>query len=122
MDISFFQNENNEVIEVLGNVNQIDGYTKIEPNTKEAAKEKHLPFVHLEEDSLFIQVGEISHPMEQNHLIQKIIVVTDNGDVYVKKLNASDKPEFTFTLNNESHVDVYACCNLHGVWKTSVII
>lgn len=122
MTISFFQNENNEVIEVLGNVNKIDGYTKIEPNTKDAAKEKHIPFVYIEEDSLFIQVGEVLHPMEKEHLIQKIIVLTDKGDVYEKRLNAFDKPEFTVTLNNERYVDVYAVCNLHGVWKTSITL
>ena len=37
------------------------------PNTTEAAGEKHLPFVNLEDGSVYIRIGETTHPMTEEH-------------------------------------------------------
>ena len=50
------------------------------PNTTEAANEKHLPFVNVEDGSVYVRVGEITHQMTEEHYIQRVCVETENGD------------------------------------------
>lgn len=124
MNIDFYYSkENDNLIEVL-NLNKdinIEGYEKLIANTTDGAKEKHVPVLKIEDDSiLFVQVGEVMHPMSEEHLISKIYVVTDKGDVCKKVLSASDMPEITMDVTGAKKVDVYSYCNLHGLWKASI--
>ena len=45
---------------------------KIEPNTVDAAKEKHLPIIKLEGLLATVSVGEVEHPMIEAHFITNI--------------------------------------------------
>ena len=47
---------------------------EIVANSKEAATEKHLPVVKVENNIVEVKVGEVSHPMEENHYINFIAV------------------------------------------------
>ena len=119
----YYSKEQNNLIVVLNSSKEIniDGYEKLIPNTVDAAHEKHVPVVNVEDDGmLFIQVGEVSHPMTEEHLISAIYVVTDNGDMYKKVLTKDDMPEFSVDISSAKEVKVYAYCNLHGVWMTKV--
>lgn len=49
------------------------------PNTTEAAGEKHLPFVTVEDGAIHVNVGEVSHPMTNEHYIQWVYIETENG-------------------------------------------
>ena len=91
---------------------------KLEPNTEEASKEKHLPVVHFEDDVASIFIGEVEHPMENTHYIQKICVVTEDGTLYRKEFKCIDKPEFVVDIGDSKKIEVYAYCNQHGLWKT----
>ena len=91
---------------------------KLEPNTVDAATEKHLPVVHFEDNVANIFVGEVEHPMEDEHYIQKICVVSENGDLYIKDLKPIDSPEISVDIGESNKVEVYAYCNKHGLWKT----
>lgn len=91
---------------------------KLEPNTTEASTEKHLPFVHFEDNVASIFVGEDEHPMENTHYIQKICVVTEDGTLYRKEFKPVDKPEYVVDIGNSKKIEVYAYCNQHGLWKT----
>ncbi len=90
------------------------------PNTIEASTEKHIPIVKVESDSIIVKVGSEAHPMEVSHFIQFIYIVTKKGTQ--KKLldPVGDSPKVTFSLINDSLIDVYAYCNLHGLWKADV--
>jgi superoxide reductase len=65
-----------------------------------------------------VVVGSVSHPMEENHYIEWIIVET-NLNTYIRKLTPGVEPKASFALTNgESVVSVYEYCNLHGFWKS----
>ena len=92
---------------------------KIEPNAQDAALEKHVPVVHFEGNTASIFVGEVEHPMQQDHYITKICAVTEDG-VYIKELKFTDKPEVTFDIGDSNKAVIYAYCNNHGLWKAEV--
>jgi len=91
---------------------------KLEPNTEEASTEKHLPVVHFEDNVASIFIGEVEHPMENTHYIQKICVVTEDGTLYRKEFKCIDKPEYVVDIGDSKKIEVYAYCNQHGLWKT----
>ncbi len=85
-------------------------------NTVDAAKEKHVPVVEKTDKGVKIKVGEVTHPMEEKHLIEFIEAIA--GDkVYRKFLKAGDAPEAEFETGDAS-VIAREHCNLHGFWKT----
>ena len=51
----------------------------IEPNTTDAAQEKHVPVATVEGDKIVVNVGSVDHPMEEAHFIQWVYVVTEEG-------------------------------------------
>ncbi len=89
------------------------------PNTTEAAGEKHLPVVTVEDGAVYVRVGEVAHPMLDEHSIQWVYLETENGGQR-KALKPGDAPEVTFATGDDTPVAVYAYCNLHGLWKTEI--
>ncbi len=89
----------------------------LRPNTSEAAGEKHLPHVTLEAGAIHVNVGEVTHPMTDEHYIQWVYVETENGGQR-RTFKPSDCPEVTFYIGDEKPIAVYSYCNLHGLWKT----
>ncbi len=89
------------------------------PNTTEAAGEKHLPLATVEGDTVKVSVGSVEHPMLEEHSIQWVYLLTENGG-HRKILNPGNKPEVTFNTAGDKPVAVYAYCNLHGLWKTDI--
>ncbi len=89
------------------------------PNTTEASGEKHLPFVHKEDGSVYVRVGETTHPMTEEHYIQWIYLEQENGGQR-RAFKPGDTPEATFCTGKDKPVAVYAYCNLHGLWKTEI--
>ncbi len=93
---------------------------KLTPNTVDAAFEKHIPVGTLNGSKLEIKVGSVEHPMTNEHYIAAIYAVTDTGVVYRKYLNPGEKPEAVFDILDAKVVDMYAYCNLHGLWKATI--
>lgn len=91
--------------------------TELIPNTSDGAKEKHVPVVTREGNTLKVAVGSVPHPMEDAHYIEWIAVCTKNGNQR-KVLNPGDKPELCFCISEDDEVEaVYEYCNIHGLWK-----
>ncbi|QAA34803.1 desulfoferrodoxin [Clostridium manihotivorum] len=88
-------------------------------NTTDGAKEKHVPVVEAVEGGVLVKVGEVAHPMTEEHLIQWVEVVTETT-VLRKNFKAGDKPEAFFKLGEEKVVAVREYCNLHGLWKVEL--
>ena len=88
-------------------------------NTAEASVEKHLPAFTISNDKIEVQVGSTAHPMEEAHRIDFVYVETEKGGQR-KRLNAGDSPKLTFSFTDDKPINVYAYCNLHGLWKTEV--
>lgn len=92
---------------------------KIEPNTTEAASEKHLPVVSVSGDTVEVSVGENPHPMDREHSVEWIYLETERGGQR-KRLRAGEKPTACFKLADDSAIAVFAYCNKHGMWKTEI--
>lgn len=93
--------------------------TQLIPNTVDAAVEKHIPVVTLEGNTVSVTVGSVEHPMTEAHLIQWIYLRTDKG-FQIKYLTPNEKPNVVFSVHDEKPIEVYAHCNLHGLWKAQI--
>jgi len=90
---------------------------KIEQSEEEKF-EKHRPTVKWTGDGVTVKVGIVPHPMESEHYIEWIEVVTEH-QVFRKYLDPGMVPEAEFCLRAE-RVEVRAYCNVHGLWKSSL--
>ena len=90
---------------------------EIIPGTVDASKEKHIPVYTVEGNKVIVTVGEIEHPMQEEHYIEWVSIQTKFGNQR-KVLKPNDKPEVCFVMCDGDEVEaVYAYCNLHGLWK-----
>lgn len=89
--------------------------TKLAENSVEAAKEKHIPVTEKVQDGICVKVGEVEHPMLDNHYIEWIEVHTKNK-IYRKYLKPGEKPQALFKVDEEI-IAVKEYCSVHGVWK-----
>lgn len=88
--------------------------------TVEAAVEKHIPAVKEEGGKLYVQVGSTIHPMDPDHYIEWVYLLTDKEGRF-HFLKPGDEPKCVFALaDNEVPLEVYAYCNKHGLWKADV--
>ncbi|NPD31416.1 desulfoferrodoxin [Eggerthellaceae bacterium zg-1084] len=88
---------------------------KLTANTTDAATEKHVPAVTVEGDVLTAVVGEVEHPMLDEHYITFLCVETESGLLF-EELKPGQEPKATFNLGGKKAVAVYEYCNLHGLW------
>jgi superoxide reductase len=88
----------------------------MDENTVDAAVEKHVPVLSEIDGGFKVVVGDVLHPMDDDHYIEWIEIVAD-GIVYRKDLSAGDAPEAEFMIKASSVV-ARAYCNLHGLWKS----
>lgn len=87
------------------------------PNTVDAAGEKHIPLYKVEGNKVHVSVGEVEHPMQDEHSIEWISIQTKSGNQR-KSLKSKEKPQADFIMVDGDEVEaVYAYCNLHGLWK-----
>jgi superoxide reductase len=93
--------------------------TKLEAGVVEASREKHIPVVSVEGNTVKVVVGSVAHPMTEEHSITWVYLQTDKGGQR-KCLAAGDAPEVIFALYDEKPVAAYAYCNLHGLWKAEI--
>ena len=84
-------------------------------NTTDAATEKHVPVVEKTADGYRVSVGSVVHPMQDDHYIEWIELITD-GTAYRKFLKPGDVPVATFCIK-AGKVSAREYCNLHGLWK-----
>lgn len=90
---------------------------EIIPGSVDAAVEKHVPAVTKDGNTIKVVVGEIEHPMLEEHYIGWIAIENKEG-MQRKTLKAGQKPEAVFALaDGDELVAAYAWCNLHGLWK-----
>lgn len=83
----------------------------------DASTEKHLPEFKIDGNKVIVNVGNVEHPMTNEHLIEWVSIQTKQGNQR-KALKAGSKPQVTFAIcEDDELVAVYAYCNLHGLWK-----
>lgn len=91
--------------------------------TQDEGLEKHAPVIEelpanicQGKDGVKVKIGEIEHPMEENHYIEWIEIVSEDGKRGKKFLRPSDKPQAEF-YTRKKIVSARAYCNVHGLWK-----
>lgn len=92
---------------------------KLSENTEGLGPQKHVPVIEKAADGVKVKIGEVEHPMDENHCIQWIELTTDNC-IYRKVLKPGDKPEAEFKVDIEHLNEVTACeyCSIHGLWES----
>ena len=89
------------------------------PNTTDAAQEKHVPVVIRDGNCVTVKIGDIPHPMAEEHYIEWICLHTTQGNQR-KCLKPGNKPEAHFMVcDDEEVITALSYCNLHGLWKTN---
>lgn len=104
----------------IGEQNGSLNKTKLIPGSVDAAQEKHVPVVEISKNSVFVKIGEVTHPSLPEHHIEWIALETKKG-FQIKYLEAGDAPEAKFELVDDEAVAAYEYCNLHGLWKKDII-
>ena len=87
-------------------------------NTIDASIEKHIPVIIKNNDKYEIRVGSVNHPMSEEHNIRFLVIVTNKG-YDVKYLEVNQEPAIEYTTSDEIK-EVYAYCNIHGLWKKEI--
>ena len=91
---------------------------ELKANTVDAAVEKHVPVVELNDTLVTVTCGEVLHPMEEKHYIEFMVLETNLG-VKISYLKPGDEPVCHYALTTgEEVIAAYAYCNLHGLWKS----
>ena len=86
----------------------------LNPNSVDAAVEKHVPVCEVKCKKL---VATVNHVMEEDHYIEWIALVTDT-EVYKQFFKPGEKAVAKFPYIPGSVV--YEFCNKHGLWKVDV--
>ena len=92
---------------------------QLQANPKEHSKEKHQPVVSTQGNTVSVNVGEIAHPMAQDHSIPWIYLQTKHGGQR-KCLLPGEEPSVSFALEKDEAVAAFSYCNQHGLWKTDL--
>ena len=94
--------------------------TELVPCSTDAATEKHVPVISVDGNLVTVTVGEVEHPMLEEHHISWIALETKQGNQR-KLLPVTGKPAATFALvEGDEPVAAYEYCNLHGLWKAEI--
>jgi len=89
-------------------------------NTVDASQEKHVPVLsEAAADVISVKVGDVPHPMTEEHHISDIFVVTEHG-VQQKTVTTNPEAFAAFKFVEDRPLAIYAYCNLHGLWKTEL--
>ena len=91
----------------------------LKAKTEDEGMEKHVPVIEKinGDNRVRVKVGSVEHPMEQEHYVEWIEIVTEDR-VLRKYLNPGEKPEKEFTIRAGTFsARIY--CNVHGLWKFS---
>lgn len=87
-----------------------------QPNTADAAQEKHVPIIESTAEGITVKVGSAAHPMEAAHFIEWIEIMVGDTRIGRQYLQPGDAPEAKFPPTAESKISARAYCNLHGLW------
>ena len=112
-NIVFLINENSNNLACCG-----EAMIELKANTVDAAKEKHVPVVKIDNNKIDINIGVENHPMTDEHFIEYVIIETNKG-IKSNNLIPGDEPHTSFLIDDDERIlNTYAYCNLHGLWKS----
>ena len=85
IDAKFYRNKETGAVVygVAGNVEAAD-LELLQAGVTDGAAEKHVPFVTREGNTITVRVGEVAHPMLEEHYIEFIALVSENGTQFAQ--------------------------------------
>ncbi len=89
------------------------------PMQSDGALEKHLPVLQFDDSTLTVTVGEVLHPMLDEHYINFVGVELKDGYI-IKHLKPHEEPIAKFDVKKQDVLRVYEYCNLHGLYVVEV--
>lgn len=93
-------------------------HIKLHTKEEEMTSEKHVPVVKQEGENVEIRVGEVPHPMDDNHYIMFIEAVSEDKNYLKRKyLYPGDEALLKFKCNCDK-VIAREFCNIHGLWTS----
>lgn len=93
--------------------------TRLEAKTEDTGNEKHVPVIEETGQGVLVKVGDIEHPMEDDHFIKFIEVLTEDK-VLKAELAPGEKPEATFNVDKSDIVSAREYCTVHELWKNEM--
>lgn len=84
--------------------------------TEDKGSEKHVPVIEQIDGGYKVKVGDVPHPMEDDHWIQ-FVELTLGDKVYYEFLHPGGAPEATFKVEGENPT-AREFCNKHGLWTS----
>ena len=86
------------------------------PNTMDAAVEKHVPVISIQDSGVLVKIGTEPHPMTEEHYIEWVEII--NG-CYTNRyyFKPGDLPQVAFYVPMQPNLIVRAYCNKHGLWQ-----
>lgn len=92
----------------------------LEPNTVDAAVEKHVPVVSIDGSNVHVEIGSVPHPMQDEHFITFICLISEKGYQFAP-LKPGETAVADFVLSDgDKPLKAYEYCNLHGLWVATV--
>ena len=86
-------------------------------NTTDAAKEKHVPVIERNGKRVTVKVGEVPHPMTDQHYILFVELMAGDEVLRHDFKKGDQKAEVTFMIEDENaQLTAREFCNLHGFW------
>ena len=89
--------------------------TNMKEKTADDGQEKHVPVIEKTDSKVIVKIGEIAHPMTEEHHIEWIELETKTNTQKVF-LKITDEPKAEFDTR-EDIVRARVYCNIHGLWK-----
>lgn len=93
----------------------------MEEQTADWKGEKHVPFIKvLDGNMVEVSIGieaDMAHPMTEDHYIEWIELISENGLYQRKFLSPGDEPKATFMVEDPDNLSAREYCNIHGLWK-----
>jgi superoxide reductase len=87
-----------------------------EPKHEDQGQEKHVPIMEKQGDKIIVKVGDVPHPMEEEHFIEWIEIIDEFDRATRKFLKPGQEPKAEFQLTNEIK-KIREYCNVHGLWE-----
>ncbi|MGL4950499.1 MAG: desulfoferrodoxin family protein [Mycoplasma sp.] len=118
--LKFLKLKNGEVIVDSELTNSQEVLEELSIKTEDVGFEKHLPYVFIENHKVCSRTGkDIFHPHTAEHHMVWFKLVIDGKVVETIGLDGTKEPSVVFNTEivDGQNIDVYAYCNLHGVWK-----
>ncbi|MGM5483069.1 MAG: desulfoferrodoxin [Nanobdellota archaeon] len=89
----------------------------MQEKTEDEGGEKHVPVLEVQQDKVIVKVGQVPHPMEDEHYIQ-VVELFQNGKLAAsKRLSPGSEPYAEFCLADTNNLKARIYCNIHGAWK-----